>query len=100
MPFLYLSINDESGTNSLRGYIERNSIALLSNYDKSPLDQVSEEWLGHKCIREKVNKSNLWNQNHVDENYDPDFLNTFEKLVSDMNANVPPNGGLEPRYNI
>lgn len=100
MPFLYLLINDESGADSLRGYIERNSIALLSNYDKSPLDQVSEEWLGHKCIREKVNKSNLWNQNHVNENYDPDFLNTFEKLVSDMNANVPPTGGLEPRYNI
>ena len=32
MPFLWLAIDDEPGPNSLRGLIERNSIALLSNY--------------------------------------------------------------------
>lgn len=86
MPFLYLSVEDEPGPNSLRSYIERNSIALLSNYNKGPLDKASEEWLGNKCIREKVSRSNLWNKNHVDENYNPDFLNTFEKLVTDMST--------------
>ena len=31
MPFLWLEVNDEPGPNSLRGYIEGNTIALLSN---------------------------------------------------------------------
>jgi len=38
MPFLWLAIDDDAGPDSLRGYIERNSIALLSNYGKPPLD--------------------------------------------------------------
>lgn len=84
MPFLYLSIEDGAGPESLRGYIERNSIALLSNYNKEKLDSASNEWLGQVCIREKVRNSHLWNQNHVDESYDPNFLNVFEKLVNEM----------------
>lgn len=84
MPFLYLSIDDKASPNSLRAYIEKNSIALLSNYNKRSLDSASEDWLGHKCNREKVNHSGLWNQKHVDESYDPDFLDIFEKLVNDM----------------
>lgn len=88
MPFLCLSINDESSPESLRGYIERNSIALLSNFNKEPLDSASKNWLGYKCDREKIRKSNLWNQNHVEETYDPQFLIILEKLVNDMKTMV------------
>jgi hypothetical protein len=84
MPFLWLAIDDEPSPKSLRGYIERNSIALLSNFDKEPLDPPSAGWLGHSCNRERVRKSGLWNQNHVDETYDPAFLGCFEKFVSKM----------------
>ena len=82
MPFLWLAIDDEPSTESLRGYIERNSIALLSNFRKEPLDPPSAGWLGHSCNRERVRKSGLWNQNHVEEPYDPAFLGRFERLVS------------------
>lgn len=82
MPFLWLPILDEAGPDSLRGYIERNSIALLSNYNRPPLDPPSRTWLGHRCNRERVRKSGLWNSNHVDEDYDPAFLNVLESLVS------------------
>jgi hypothetical protein len=34
MPFLWLSIGDEPGPDSLRGRIERNSIALLNNFKR------------------------------------------------------------------
>lgn len=85
MPFLYLLINDEAGLESLRGYIERNSISLLSNFNKQALDIASHDWLGYKCDRKKVKESNLWNQNHVEESYDSDFLDEFEKLVAEMN---------------
>jgi hypothetical protein len=84
MPFLWLTIEDEPGAQSLRGYIERNAIALLSNFEKEPLDPPSADWLGHSCNRELVRKSGLWNQNHVDEAYDPTFLDCFETLVSEM----------------
>ena len=84
MPFLWLTIEDEPGAQSLRGYIERNAIALLSNFEKEPLDPPSADWLGHSCNRELVRKSGLWNQNHVDEAYDPAFLDCFETLVSEM----------------
>lgn len=88
MPFLYLAINDESSPGSLRGYIEKNSIALLSNYNKDILDDASISWLGHKCDREKVRNSGLWNQRHVDDSYDSNFLDTFEKLVTEMSIDA------------
>ena len=54
MPILWLAIDDDPGKESLRGYIERNSIALLSNYRKPRLDPASQTWLGHYCDRERV----------------------------------------------
>lgn len=84
MPFLWIDIDDEPGTGSQRGYIERNSIALLSNYGKPPLDQASPDWLGLSCDRAKVRQSGLWNSNHVDEAYDPAFLIQLEQAVERM----------------
>jgi hypothetical protein len=83
MPFLWLAIDDEAGPGSLRGSIERNAIALLSNYKKEPLDLPSSNWLGHYCDRERVRSSGLWNSNHVDEVYDPSFLDTLVRLVNE-----------------
>lgn len=84
MRFLWLAIDDEPGPGSYRGFIERSSIALLSNYEKPALDPPSSGWLGHYCDRELVRKSGLWNQNHVEESYDPSFLGTLERLVCDV----------------
>jgi hypothetical protein len=81
MPFLWLKIDDKSGPTSDRGVIERNSIALLSNYAKSPLDSPSTAWLGKKCAHERVRTSGLWNNNHVEETYDPEFLKLLEHYV-------------------
>jgi hypothetical protein len=84
MPFLWLAIDDEPRAESLRGDIERNAIALLSNFGKPAIDPPSAGWLGHLCNRERVRKSGLWNSNHVDERYDPAFLGRMEHLVTDM----------------
>ncbi|MES9822818.1 MAG: hypothetical protein ABW127_00135 [Candidatus Thiodiazotropha endolucinida] len=84
MPFLWLPIDDTAGPDSFRGYIERNAIALLSNYNKNVIDLPSESWLGKLCNREKVRNSGLWNQNHVDEDYDPAFLDVLEELIAAM----------------
>jgi len=82
LPFLWLAIEDEPGPASLRGFVERNSIALLSNYGREAVDSPSEAWLGRFSSRERVRQSGLWNNNHVDERYDPSFLNQLEKLVT------------------
>ena len=84
MPFLWLAVDDEPGPKSARGFIERNAIALLSNYGKAPLDPPSAMWLGHACNREKVRRSGLWNSNHVEEACDPRFLDRMADLVANM----------------
>ncbi len=84
MSLLWVAVEDEPGPDSLRGYIERNAIALLSNYGKQSIDPPSRSWLGRHCNRERVRTSGLWNSNHVDEGYDPPFLDTFATLVKQV----------------
>ena len=82
MRFVWLPIEDDPGPQSKRGYVERNAIALLSNFGKEPIDPPSSSWLGHHCNRQRVKASGLWNANHVEEQYDPEFLDELERLVS------------------
>jgi hypothetical protein len=81
MPFLWLNVDDDPGPKSLRGLLERNAIALLSNYRHTPLDPPTAGWLGHSSDRELVCGSGLWNQRHVEETHDPAFLDVFEMLI-------------------
>ena len=83
MPFIWVPIEDEPGPDSDRGYIERNLISLLSNYNKPSLDPPSTKWLGLFSDRERVRESGLWNSRHVDEGYDPAFLDRLEQLVAE-----------------
>jgi hypothetical protein len=84
MRFLWLSIEDEPGPESRRRYVEKNLIALLSNYNKPALDPPSTTWLGRFCNRERVRKSGLWNQNHVEETYNPTLLDDLDHLVAGL----------------
>jgi hypothetical protein len=86
MPFLWLDIGDEPGPNSLRGYIERNAIALLSNYGREAVDPSSSDWLGHSSGRALVRSSGLWNQHHAEATHDQKFLDAFEKIIEDMRS--------------
>lgn len=66
---------------SARGFIERNSIALLSNFASAPLDPASATWLGQHSQRERVRCSGLWNNEHVDEAYDPLLLASVDEMM-------------------
>jgi len=84
MPFLWLEVNDAGGPKNRRSIIERQSIALLSNFEKQPLDGQSKTWLGRWCAdgEARVSKSGLWNQDYVDDkSYDPAFLDVMEDLI-------------------
>ena len=82
MPFLWIEVPDEPAPDSLRGVIERNAIALLSNHERPVLDPPSHAWLGHWCPWAKVRGSGLWNNNHVNERYGPAFLDELEWLIA------------------
>ncbi|PAU83125.1 hypothetical protein CK500_09965 [Halorubrum salipaludis] len=81
LPFLWLNIDDEPSADSQRAYIERNTIALLSNYQREAVDARSDDWLGHHSRSKKIRESGLWNVNHVDEDYDPKFLELLKDQI-------------------
>ena len=86
MPLLWVAVPDAPSTESQRGFIERNSIALLSNVARESVDPASNEWLGLQSHRERVRSSGLWNNNHVEETYDPGFLDRLADLVKVIRA--------------
>lgn len=84
MLFLCVGVNDPPGPESKRGLIERNAVALLSNYhfQSAPIDPPSPDWLGRWAASEKIRCSGLWNVNHVAEDYDPGFLTALEAFLA------------------
>jgi len=85
MPFLWVEVYDPPGPDSSRNYIEKNTIALLSNFRKSEcIDLASPNWLGNYVWNEKIRLSGLWNVNNVDKKYDPNYLHVLQKFVQKM----------------
>lgn len=84
LPLLWVEIDDEPGPDSQRAAIERNSIALLSNYQRDSCDSRTEAWLGTNSNATEIRESGLWNVNHVDESYSPTFLNELSDLIDQM----------------
>jgi len=80
LSFLWVNVDDEPGPDSERAYIERNAIALLSNYERDSVDP-REDWLGQYSRSEKIRESGLWNVNHVEEEYDPAFLDLLQEQI-------------------
>jgi len=74
MPFLWIGIPDSASPKSDRAYLELNSIALLSNFEKPPIDPPPPNWLGRQSGERTIRESGLWNTNHVEKPYDPMFV--------------------------
>ena len=85
MPFVWLGIPTKpDGTND-RDYIERNAIGLLSVVTGG-CEHPSKDWLGLRARNPKIAASGLWNVNHVDEGYDPTFLDHLSQFIDRMPA--------------
>lgn len=86
MPFLWIAVTDEPGRESMRGYLTRNAIALLSNFSMpfSPVDPPGPEWLGRWALDKAVTASGLWNVNFVADTYDPRFLDVMHTYIRIM----------------
>ncbi len=83
LPFLWLNVDDEPSAESERAYIERNTIALLSNYQREAVDARSDDWLGYHSRSKKIQKSGLWNVNHTEEEYNSEFLDDLADAVEE-----------------
>jgi len=79
MKVLLLNIADEPGPESLRGFIERNSIGLLAAQEPA-----SKDWLGFDTDNAAIVKSHLWNVNHVDYEVDSDFFDCLSRLIAEQ----------------
>jgi hypothetical protein len=80
MPFLWLPVPDEPGGGSHRGYLESNSIALLSAR-AGTIDRPSTGWLGCDSPEAEIRESGLWNVHHVNALYQPEFLKILDSYV-------------------
>ena len=96
MPFLWLKVNGGGKGPKDRKFIEKNSIALLSNYNReTKLDVPSNDWLGRYCLDTKRRQnckvicSGLWNQQNVGNKYQPSFLDKLEEIVENMKNSKP-----------
>ena len=80
MPFLWLSIEDTPGPDRFAATLS----GMPSPYSattSSGTHPSSHNWLGRFCDRERVRLSVFWDSNHVDETYDPAFLDCLDRLV-------------------
>lgn len=77
----HVPVLDESGPESMRGYVERNAIALLSTRGAA-VDTPSEGWLGRHAKAEAVRRSGLWNVRHVGERVEEGFLERLGEVVA------------------
>lgn len=84
MPFLWVKADDEPGPKSIRSFIERNSIALVSRCNRigEVADSPSPSWRGRYCPQKAVRESGLWNIRHTGEDYDPSFLDLLDRCVA------------------
>jgi hypothetical protein len=80
MSVVWVNVPDGAGVNSMRGFIEKNAIALLSN-QLDPIEPASRNWLGHYSPRDEIRRSCLWNLNYVDQPYDRAFLDELDKAA-------------------
>jgi hypothetical protein len=76
MPFVWLPVPTKPDGTSERGYLERNSIALLSG-----AEPASPDWLGHHAVNPAIRRSGLWNANHVHEQYRLENLDRLEEYL-------------------
>lgn len=88
MRVLWLDVPDDAGPNSIRGVVEANAIALLSNARGPGVDIPSPGWLGRWARSEQVRRSGLWNVQHVDAVHHPSFLSVMAEAVARTGRHV------------
>jgi hypothetical protein len=77
---LWLAVPDESGPDSDRAYLERHAIALLVR--AAFMYPPSHKWTGRFSDRSSIIQSGIWNVDHTDRQYDPQFIDVLRHYVN------------------
>ena len=80
-----LDVDDLPSSTSMRAYIEKNAIALLSSLNSS-FNFAAIDWLGNQNPRSEIRDSSLWNINYINSEYDPIFIDVFSHFVDETIA--------------
>ena len=95
---LWVNVPDEPSAASDRAFIERRTIALLSNSSYNH-DKASENWLGNFSAKSEIRTSGLWNVNHVGEPFDKRVLQVLERYIEiTLKRRKPPKRSLAPKH--
>lgn len=70
---IVLDVDDLPAATSVRAFIEKNSISLLSSMNAS-FNFPSLDWLGNHSPRKEIIDSALWNINYINSDYDRKYL--------------------------
>ena len=89
MPFLWVNVDGEDG-HLLRTRLERNAIALLSNWHNHGLDRHSPSWLGLCSGKPEIKQSGLWNVQHTKSSYKRSFLDDFKTCIEQTDPLTEP----------
>ncbi|WP_232625273.1 hypothetical protein [Pareuzebyella sediminis] len=85
LPFTVLEVPGPSSKDNDRAMIEENSIALLSNFERSAVDKCSNDWLGKYTKDSKVIRSGLWNNKCVErKEISENYFETIERHLKKM----------------
>ena len=98
MSVVCLPVEDAPGPDSLRAFIARNAIALLSGVVEAASDPPSPNWLGRHSPRERVRSSGLWNKGDVNAEVDSTFLEVLGDLVFNTRSSTPGPSTLWPNW--
>lgn len=88
LKIFYLPVQDEPSANSDRAYLERNIIGLLSS--ARDICKPSRTWLGLLSPRAEIQNSGLWNLDHLNHPYSPEFLDVFEQYINILIGGIAP----------
>jgi hypothetical protein len=87
LTFTVLEVPGPSSKDNDRAFIEENSIALLSNFDRPGVDKCSKGWLGLYSKDSNVIGSGLWNSDCVNRNkVSKKYFDVFEKHLMNMKS--------------
>lgn len=77
----YVPVTDAAGPGSLRAFIKRNAISVLTT-DAGRWNLPSESWLGQLSPTAAIHASGLWNVKHVGQEVESGFDEVMRTLVA------------------
>jgi hypothetical protein len=83
LPFLVVDVPGPSHSTNDRSYIERNTIALVSQQRRQH-DITLSGWLGEHSPRHEIRRTGLWNLQHVNEWPQYTALDTLDDYIESM----------------